>query len=111
MPTLDDIKKKKLNEMMRLQQGKLQQQMQEQQQAQEQISQIESVVRQVLTKDALERYGNLKAAHREKASQLLVMLFQAIQKGQVKGKIDDQLLKKILEQITPKKREIKINRV
>ena len=110
MATLDEIKKKKLEEMMGLQQEKMQEQQQEQQKAQEQISQIESVVKQFLTKDALMRYGNLKAAHQEKALQLLVMLFQAIQKGQVKGKIEDSLLKKILEQITPKKREIKINK-
>ena len=53
----------------------------------------------------------MKAAHQEKALQLLLILFQAIQKGQVQGKIEDSLLKKILEQLTPKKKEIKIKRV
>ena len=111
MPTLDEVRKRKLEELMRLQQEKLQQQAQEQSQLQQQIGQIESTVRQFFTKEALARYGNLKAAHQEKALQLLLVLFQAIQKGQVQGKIEDSLLKKILEQLTPKKKEIKIKRV
>ena len=94
MPTLDEIRKKKIEELMQQQQEKLQQQSQEQAQIQQQIEQMEEVVRQFLTKDALMRYGNLKAAHQEKALQMLVILFQAIQKGQVKGKIDDSTLKK-----------------
>lgn len=111
MSSLDEIRKKKLEELMRLQQGKLQEQTEQQAQMQQQVEQIESVVRQFFTKDALARYGNLKAAHQEKALQLLIILFQAIQKGQVNGKIDDATLRKILEQLTPKKRDIKIKRV
>ena len=111
MPTLEEIKKKKLEELMRLQQEKLQQQAQEQAHMQQQIEYVEEKVRQFFTKEALARYGNLKAAHAEKAVQLLLVLFQAIQKGQVHGKIDDSVLKKILEQLTPRKKEIKIKRV
>lgn len=106
MSSLDEIRKKKLEELMRAQQAQSEQQAQMQQQ----VEQIESVVRQFFTKDALTRYGNLKAAHQEKALQLLVILFQAIQKGQVSGKIDDATLRKILEQLTPKKKDIKIRR-
>ena len=108
MPTLDEIKRKKLEELMQNQRS---QQSDEQSQIQQQIEQMESVVRQFFTKEALARYGNLKAAHQEKAMQLLVILFQAIQKGQVQGKIEDSLLKRILEQLAPKKKEFKINRV
>lgn len=107
MPTLEEIKKKKLEELMRLQQEKLQ----EQAQVQQQIEYMEGTVRQFFTKEALARYGNLKAAHAEKAIQLLLILFQAIHKGQIRGKIDDSALKKILEQLTPRKKEIKIKRV
>lgn len=111
MPTLDEIKKKKFEELMQLQQERLQHQAQEQTQIQQQIEQMENIVRQFLTKDALARYGNLKTAHQEKALQLLLILFQAIQKGQVQDKIDDLMLKKILEQLTSKKRDIKIKRI
>src|SRR3989338_8043522 len=111
MPTLDEVRKRKLEELMRLQQEKLQQQAQEQAQVQQQIEAMENIVRQFLTKDALARYGNLKAAHKEKSLQLLVVLFQAIQKGQVQGRIEDDLLKKILQQMTPEKKDFKISRV
>lgn len=111
MPTLDDLRRKRLEELMRLQQQKANQQSDEQSQIQQQIEQMESAVKQFFTKDALERYGNLKTAHQEKAIQLLVVLFQAIQKGQIKGKIEDELLKKILQQMTPEKKEFKISRV
>ena len=111
MPTLDDLRKKRLEELMRLQQQKGAQQSDEQAQIQQQIEQMESIVKQFFTKDALARYGNLKTAHQEKSMQLLVVLFQAIQKGQIQGKIEDSLLKKILEQMTPEKKEIKIKRI
>jgi len=111
MPTLQEIKKKKLEELMRLQQEKMQHQSHEQAQIQQQIEQMEEIVRQFMTKDALARYGNLKTAHQEKALQLLVIMFQAIQKGQIQSQIDDSTLKKVLEQLTPKKKEIKIKRV
>lgn len=111
MPTLEEIRKRKFEELMQLQQEKLQQHAQEQAQLQQQIEQIENIVKQFLTKEALVRYGNLKTAHHEKALQLLVVLFQAIQKGQMQGKIDDSTLKKVLGQLTPKKREINIKRI
>ena len=111
MSSLEEIKKRKFEELMRFQQEKSQQQAQEQSQIQQQIEYMEEVVKQFFTKEALARYGNLKTAHQEKALQLLLVLFQAIQKEQIKSKIDDSILKKILEQMTPKKKEIKIKRV
>ena len=107
MPTLDDIRKRKLEELMHLQQEKLQ----DQSQIQQQIEQMENIVKQFMTKDALARYGSLKTAHHEKALQLLLILFQAIQKGQIQDNINDSTLKKVLEQLTPKKKDIKIKRV
>ena len=111
MTELDEIKKRKFEELMQHQQEKLQYQAQEQAQLQQQIDAIESIVKQFLTKEALTRYGNLKIGHHDKALKLLVVLYQAIQKGQIQGMIDDLTLKKILGQLTPKQREIKIKRV
>jgi len=111
MTELSEIRKRKLGELMQFQQEKLQLHTQEQAQLQQQIGQMENIIKQFLTKDALIRYGNLKTAHNEKALQLLVMLFQAIQKGQIQNKIDDSTLKKILQKLTPKKRDISIKRV
>jgi len=106
MDAMDEIRRRKLEE---LKQQSSQQAL-EDQQMQQQIQQLEVVVKQALTKEALERYGNLKAAYPEKAVQVLVTLAQAIQTGQIQ-KIDDDTLKMLLKKITPSKRTFKIKRV
>ena len=105
MDELEELKRKKLAE---LQQGQ-QEEMQEQQQLQQQIEQLEMIVRQVLTKEALARYGNVKAAHPEKAVQLVVALAQMIQQGKIQ-QINDSQLKEILKKLTPEKKEFNIKR-
>ena len=106
MDELEDIKKRKLKELM----GQQEDQFAEQQQAQQQIMQLENAVKQFLTKEALERFGNLKTAHGEKALNLLAVLGQMIQNGQIKEKITDSELKEILRQLEPKKKDFNIKR-
>ena len=109
MDELEEIKKRKLHELRKKQLEEMQQQAQEQEQLQQQIQQLEIMVRQALTKEALERYSNLKTAFPDRAVQLLVILAQAIQSGQI-TKIDDNTLKELLKRLTPEKREFKIKR-
>lgn len=110
MDELEEIKKKKLEELKKSQLEQMQQQSQEDEQLKQQIQQLEMIVKQALSKEALERYGNLKAAFPERAMQVLVILAQAIQSGQVKN-IDDNTMKGILKKIRPEKKDIKIKRV
>ena len=110
MPELDEIRRKKLEELQKLQHQKVQEQAQEEMQMQQQIQQLETIVKQALTKEALERYGNLKAAYPDKAVQLLVILAQALQQGHIQ-KIDDNTLREILKKISSKKKNIRIKRV
>jgi programmed cell death protein 5 len=105
MDELEQIRQKKIQEMMA---GQAQQQQEEAELAQ-QIGQLESIVKTLFTKEALERYGNLKAAHPEIAVRLLALVGQAIQSGKA-AKINDTQLKAMLERIAPKKKEIKITR-
>ncbi len=107
MDELEEIKKRKLMELQKQQE----EQLQEQQQLQTQLEQLETLVKQFLSKEALQRYGNLKAAHQDKAIQLLVILGQAIQQGQIKEKITDEKLKDILKRLQPEKKEFKIKRI
>ena len=109
MDELGVIKKRKLQELRRKQLEDMQQQTQEQQQLQQQIQQLEIMVKQALTKEALERYSNLKTAFPDRAVQLLVILAQAMQSGQI-TKIDDNTLKELLRRLTPEKKEFKIKR-
>jgi len=110
MDELEEIKKRKMGELKKSQLEQIQQQSQEEEQMKQQIEQLESVVKHSLTKEALERYGNLKAAYPDRAVQLLVIMTQALQAGQI-TKIDDNTLKEILKKISPDKRDIKIRRV
>jgi len=110
MDELEEIKKRKLEDLKKSQLEQFQQQSQEEEQMKQQIAQLEMVVKQALTKEALERYGNLKAAFPDRAVQLVVILAQALQSGQIKN-IDDNTLKEILKKIGPEKKDIKIKRV
>ncbi|MBU1205167.1 MAG: hypothetical protein KKA61_02960 [Nanoarchaeota archaeon] len=105
MNDIEELKRKKLEE--------LQTQQQEadsgEAQIQQQIAELELMVKHVLTKKALERYGNLKTAHPDTAVQLLVLLGQAIQTGQIKT-VDDNALKNLLMRLQPKKHKFKMIR-
>lgn len=81
----------------------------EEEQLKQQVAQLEVMVKQAFTKEALERYGNIKTAYPETAVQLLVVLAQALQAGQLTT-IDDNTLKEVLKKITPEKKDIKIKR-
>ena len=109
MDELEEIKKRKLYELRKKQLEDMQQQAQEQEQLKQQIQQLEIMVKQAFTKEALERYSNLKTAFPDRAVQLLVILAQAIQSGQI-TKIDDNTLKELLKKLTPEKKEFKIKR-
>ena len=85
----------------------LQEQAQQEAQMQQQVAQLETIVKTLFTKEALSRYGNLKAAHPEKAVQVLAAIGQMMQQGKAQ-KITDEDLKKILTLLTPKTKQIKI---
>ena len=83
--------------------------MQQQAEVQQQIQALENLVKLRLTKKAMERYGNLKTAHPEKAVYVLTVLAQSIQTQDIK-QITDEQLKDLLRRMEPKKHEFKITR-
>ncbi len=110
MDELENIKRRKLEEMQRQYQDQASQQMAEEEQAQQQISALESMVRQKLSKEALQRYGNLKAAHPEKAVQLLVVLAKLMQMGRIDIVTDEQLKSLLLKMASGDERKTTITR-
>lgn len=104
MNDIEELKRKKLEELQRQQQFDS-----EEEEIQQQIAQLELLIKKVLTKKALERYGNLKTAHPDLAVQLLVLLGQAVQSGQIKT-VDDEALKNLLMRLQPKKHKFKMIR-
>ncbi len=102
---IEEIKKRKLEELNK----QLDEQMQEESQLQQQIQQIELAVKQKMTRGALERFGNIKTAYPEKAIQVLVVLARGIQLGKI-ATVDDATLKEILQTLTLEKRDMQIRK-
>ena len=72
-------------------------------QLQKQVEALETLIKKYLDKNAITRYGNVKAAHPEKAMQVLAVLAQLIQQGQIKQPISDDEFKALLMQLTQEK--------
>jgi len=100
MDELEKLRQQKIQEI----QNQYSDQHSQQQEAEQQIQALEHIVKSKLTKKAVERYGNLKTAHPQKAIQLLLVLARS---GQ--SEINDDQLKSILKKMGSK-RDIKITR-
>lgn len=96
---LDRIKQRKLEELQRQYNGQAAQQADEEQQIRQQLNAMEGFVKPKLSKEALQRYGNIKAAHPDKAAQLLVVLTRLLQTGKV-ASLNDEQLKSILQKMS-----------
>jgi len=74
-----------------------------------QIELLEEKLRRRLNRDALLRYGNIKAANPEFAINILVAMNQVLGNDS-QSLINDEDFKKILKSLQPKKRDFKIRR-
>ncbi len=89
---------------------KMQELQQEQMQMQQQIATLDTLAKQYLTTDALSRYGSIKAAHPEKALQVMLVIAQSAQQGRLKEKLTDAQLKELLRGMEKPKKEFRITR-
>ncbi len=105
-----------MDELERLRQERIRQRIQEMQnesddeaRLQQELASLEVQAKKILTKDALQRYSNIKIAHPEIHIKLLVMLAKIAQSG--KGiMINDMMLKELLSNLANPKREMNIKR-
>jgi DNA-binding TFAR19-related protein (PDSD5 family) len=111
---IEDIKKKKMQEMNDARLGSINKQIDDQQallsQMQKQIEMLESISKQYLSKEAISRYGAVKMAHPETAFKAIAFIAQAIQLGHIKEKIDDNSFKIILQEVKAGKTNFKIKK-
>jgi programmed cell death protein 5 len=109
---LESIRRKKLLERQQQQQ---QQQMLSQEDFQEDQQkefdeQKKMVLRAILTNEARERLGRIKAARPEIVENIENQLIMLAQSGRLKSKINDEQLRELLSRAFPKKREISIKK-
>ena len=103
---LDEIKRRKMQELMQTQQ------MQENQE--EEKKQLDAqkamILRKILTSEARERLTRVKLARPQVGETVENQLIYLAQIGKIGKKIDDNELKMMLQKLTAKKHEMKIER-
>jgi DNA-binding TFAR19-related protein (PDSD5 family) len=76
---------------------------------QKQIDTLETLVKSRMTKEVIQRFGNIKASNPELAVQILALFGQLLQKGKI-VMIDDRIFKEVITTVMPKKKEFKFTR-
>ncbi len=102
---LEEIKRRKMMELMS-QQGEGEEELRREQ---EEMAR-QNILRQILEPEARERLANLKLARPDLAQVVENQLILLAQSGRIYKKISDAELKEILRRLTSQKREIKIVR-
>ena len=105
---LEALRKKRLSSLQ--QQQMLSQEDLEGERQEELEKQKKTILRAILTDDARERLGRIKAARPEMAENLENQLIMLAQSGRLKNKINDEQLRELLSKILPKKRDITIRK-
>ncbi len=108
---LDEIKRRKLEQLQQQYGGAQAQAAQQEQARAEYEAKKASILRQVLTPEARERLNTLKMAKPELVASVEAQLVALAQSGRIQSKIDDAKLKALLLQLQPKKREMQIKRM
>lgn len=112
---LEDIRRKRLEQMQRQQASQMQPDMQSVYQQEQMQAEMEAkkqaILRQILTPDARERLNTLKMSRPELVSQLESQLITLAQNGRLQSQITDEKLKALLVQMQPKKRKTTITRM
>ena len=101
MSELEDLRRRKLQE--------LQQRLQSQEQEEQEKQLAKEQARRLLDPKAQERLANIRAANPLKAEKIEALVLYLQQAGQLRGKIDEELFKQILSKLSGK-RETKITR-
>ena len=112
MSDIDEIRRRRMEELQQQAAQQAQQQSQDAQ-AQEQMrreleAQKRQVLLQILTPEARSRLANLRLTKPEFVDQVELQLIQLAQMGRIKSKITDEQLKELLRKLAGQKRDIKI---
>ncbi len=107
MSELEELRKRKEQEL----QERLQQRFQDLQEKEQQESQKRNLLQKLLEPEARERLARLRLANPELAEKVEMLMFYLYQNGQLTGQVSDSQFKQMLEKLSTTKRETKIRRV
>ena len=115
MSELDEIRRRRMEQLQQQaatqQQGaNVQQMQQEEQMRQEYEEQKKNALRQILSPEARQRLANLRLTKAELVNAIEMQLIQMAQSGRIQIPVSDDTLKQILRETTGSKREIHITR-
>ena len=105
---IEEIRRKKLMEIMRMQQEENMQKKVEEEKEKEIIKQ--NILRQILEPEARERLARLRLVRPDVAEAVTNQLIMLAQAGRINRQITDDELKDILRRLTSQRREIRIVR-
>ncbi len=108
---LEELRRRKMAQLQQSQETQLQQQAMMEERAKQMEAERQAIMRQLLTPEARERLAKVKMAYPDVAAAVEEQLLRLMQMGRIQNQIDDATLKAILRQISPQRREIKIERV
>ncbi len=108
---LEELRRRKMAQLQQSQEAQLQQQAMMEERAKQMEAERQAIMRQLLTPEARERLAKVKMAYPDVAAAVEEQLLRLMQMGRIQNQIDDATLKAILRQISPQRREIKIERV
>lgn len=111
MSELEEIRKRRMQELLQRQvQEQTQEQFQRQLQEQQIESQIKMIINRILTPEARQRLGNIRTARPDFARSVEIFLIQLYQAGRLPKQVDDKTFKEILLKLKEGKRDIKIKK-
>ncbi|WP_049969567.1 DNA-binding protein [Haladaptatus cibarius] len=103
---LEELRKKKMEEM----QDQKQQEEAQQQAKQQADAQKKALLRQYLTDGARKRLNSVRMSKPQFAEQVEQQILAIAQSGRINGKIDDQKMKELLRELKPDKKSFNIKR-